>query len=575
MATKETHSHDACESDTSLCSPNSHCTLYRLPALKEPFRAQKRIQRQNPDSYPKSHGYVTGFLKNHHQIRERQRKVQPALSSESGLGDTWEANQNLIASLRSENHYLKSQLKECQGELKTVQRQCKVQNARLTKAVGKESERPELINRLNDEIRALQFHLNRQREATAVAEKRATDAETRLRERREVGDAPGDSENFRRVARKQTKANEALKNELENERRKSKDLQRKVDAMERKLRTEQNLANERIRKFRKSCTDLQTKLEKTERNLQNIYSQRIPKKILIKNTDLDFLREANRYIDEAINSVTTSYRQVNRSQSPPTLTSRSNKLSERSQSKSQEATCTNSNVVATINTGHFTSANGNGDLGASEKLEHTDFSTSMGSENDRRSQSLDSSFDRNSNSTDSDGENVGENSKEELMARSESAREGNITVDGKVMEDFRENIDCENKTIESASTTKIPALIDEITIDMTLAEVTNLQAQMERMILHHESLQNNGDSPTNLEKILLEDEKLSSTLKTPEGATEKVATSQKDELPWNIFGKKELDQSTMETMTTIKALLNSKKTGEQGSVGNSLEDLEM
>ncbi|VDN97364.1 unnamed protein product [Rodentolepis nana] len=550
MENEEAPSHDAFESDTSPCSPNSHCTLYRLPALTEPFRAQKKIHRQNPDPYPKSHGYVAGFLKNRQQIRERQRKFQPALSSELGLGDTWEVNQNLIASLRSENHYLKSQLKECQGELKTVQRQCKVQNARLTKAVGKESERPELINRLNDEIRALQFHLNRQREATAVAEKRATDAEMRLRERREVGDAPGDSENFRKLARKQTKANEVLKNELEIERRKSKDLQRKVDAMERKLRTEQNLANEQIRKLRKSCTDLQTKLEKTERNLQektkllelqNIYTQRIPKAELMKNTEMNLLRETNRYIDEAINSVTTSYRRANRSQSPPTRKSRSNKLSERSQSKSQDATCTNSNMMATMDTDHFTSPNGNDDLGDNEKLERTEFSTSMDSKNDRRSQSLESSFDRNSSPTESDGGNAGENSEQELTTQSESSKEGDVTVDDKEIEDYGENIDCEDETIESASSTKIPTLIDEITIDTTLAEVTNLQAQMERMILQHESLPNNGDSPTNLEEILLEDEKLLSTLNNS-GPTEEAVTSQKDELLWNIFGKKDLDQ---------------------------------
>ncbi|KAM3175698.1 hypothetical protein ACTXT7_008026 [Hymenolepis weldensis] len=127
------HVHDSFESDTSRRSPSSHCTLYRLPALKEPFRPHKKIQRRNHNWYPKPRGCVTGFLKNQPQALERQRQIQLALSSELGLGDTWEANQNLIASLKSENHYLKCQLKQCQGELKTVQRQCKVQNARLTK----------------------------------------------------------------------------------------------------------------------------------------------------------------------------------------------------------------------------------------------------------------------------------------------------------------------------------------------------------------------------------------------------------------------------------------------------------
>ncbi|VUZ46644.1 unnamed protein product [Hymenolepis diminuta] len=381
----EVHVHDSFESDASRRSPGSHCTLYRLPALKEPFQPHKKIQHRNHNWYPKSHGCVTGFHKNQTQALERQRKIQLALSSELGLGDTWEANQNLIASLKSENHYLKCQLKQCQGELKTVERQCKVQNARLTKTVSKELEMPELINRLNGEIRALQFHLNRQREATAAAEKRAGNAETRLRERREVRDAPDDSENFRKIAKKQIRANEALKIELEDERRKVKDLQRKVDTMEQKLRAEQNLANEQIRKLRKNCGDLQTKLENTERNLQNIYTQRIPKTALMKNAELDFQQAPNCYIDEVLNSISTSYRQASRSQPPPTLTSRANKIPKRNPRKPQATNCTISNMITKRNDNSFAPPNAGDVLGTFEKVEHRESFKSMDEKNDQQS----------------------------------------------------------------------------------------------------------------------------------------------------------------------------------------------
>lgn len=62
------------------------------------------------------------------------------------------------------------------------------------------------------------------------------------------------------------------------------------------------------------------------------------------------------------------------------------------------------------------------------------------------------------------------------------------------------------------------------------------------MILHHGPQPNNGDSPTNLEKVLQEGEKLSSTLKKSAGTTEKVETSQMDKLLWNTFGKKESEE---------------------------------
>ncbi|KAM3175697.1 hypothetical protein ACTXT7_008025 [Hymenolepis weldensis] len=423
-------------------------------------------------------------------------------------------------------------------------------------AVSKELEMPDLINRLNGEIRALQFHLNRQREATAAAEKRAADVETRLRERREVRDAPDDSENFRKIARKQIKANEALKIELEDERRKVKDLQRKVDTMEQKLRAEQNLANEQIRKLRKNCADLQTKLENTEKNLQektkllelqNIYTQRIPKTALMKNAELDFQRETNCYIDEVLNSISTSYRQASRSQPPPTLTSRANKILERNQHKPQAANCTISNTVTKRNDNRFTPPNASDVLGAFEKVEHRESSKSMDGKNGQQSHHQ-SSVDKDSSSADSVDKNAVENFEDVLIKRTEFANEVNTITDGKATVDLGENIDLENKTIESVSTAKIPKIIDESTINTTLAEVTELQAQMERMILHHGPQPNNGDSPTNLEKVLQESEKLSSTLKKSAGTIEKVETSQKDKLLWNTFGKKESEESTLETI---------------------------
>ncbi|VDN25164.1 unnamed protein product, partial [Dibothriocephalus latus] len=89
--------------------------------------------------------------------------------------EVWEANQCMIAQLRSENEQLKRELKECQLELKTVQRQCKVQGA-----VGREAEMPMLVDRLNAEVRSLQIQLRRKSEQVENAERRATELEQRM-----------------------------------------------------------------------------------------------------------------------------------------------------------------------------------------------------------------------------------------------------------------------------------------------------------------------------------------------------------------------------------------------------------
>lgn len=94
--------------------------------------------RKSNTNSNKQKAFKPGFRRNQQrQISQRPRKAHSVVLSESGKGDAWEANQNLIASLRSENHYLKSQLKKYREELKTVERQCKIQDARLTKVMTK------------------------------------------------------------------------------------------------------------------------------------------------------------------------------------------------------------------------------------------------------------------------------------------------------------------------------------------------------------------------------------------------------------------------------------------------------
>uniref|UniRef100_A0A5K3EL16 Lebercilin domain-containing protein n=1 Tax=Mesocestoides corti TaxID=53468 RepID=A0A5K3EL16_MESCO len=237
------------------------------------------------------------------QRRTRQsRKSAPKLKlgnpSEFGL-EAWEISQNLIAQLRSENDQLKRELKNCRVELKTVERQCKVQSARLTKVVGREADMPGVIDRLTAEVRSLQIQLRRKHEQAETAEKKASEMEHRLlplldrREHKTTGSSVSGDQQMSGAASdeagKHTQALESLQAILEEERQSHRELQRKMELMERCHRSEQGAANDQIRKLRKLSKTLQSQLDTVTQNLQektkllelqNIYSQRLPKSAL-------------------------------------------------------------------------------------------------------------------------------------------------------------------------------------------------------------------------------------------------------------------------------------------------------
>lgn len=92
---------------------------------------------------------------------------------------------------------------------------------------------PTTIDRLNAEVRALQIHLRRQREATKAAEKRAVEAEVRLVEKRDhkvtnrrgssaVSGATDASASAQNEVGEQAIADEALKNDLKEEKQRVK-----------------------------------------------------------------------------------------------------------------------------------------------------------------------------------------------------------------------------------------------------------------------------------------------------------------------------------------------------------------
>ncbi|VDM24041.1 unnamed protein product [Hydatigera taeniaeformis] len=195
---------------------------YVAPSLPTPS-AQHKLQQQR--RYRRHRSGIRGCKSSQQQRRQYHHRLQPSLETELSL-EAWQASQNLIASLRSENHLLQNQLKECRVELRTVQRQCKVQSARLSKAVGREAEMPALVDRLNAEVRAMQIQLRRKQEAIDVAERRALEAEARLlpllgkRNHKSATVSSPPSANEQEEMKRRTQALDAMQTTLEEERRK-------------------------------------------------------------------------------------------------------------------------------------------------------------------------------------------------------------------------------------------------------------------------------------------------------------------------------------------------------------------
>ncbi|KAL5971830.1 Mucolipin-3, partial [Taenia solium] len=341
-----------------------------VTTLPPPPSTQQQSQKHR--RYRRHRSSVRGPISSQQQHRHRQR-LQPSLESELSL-EAWQASQNLIASLRSENYLLQSQLKDCRVELRTVQRQCKVQSARLTKAVGREAEMPALVDRLNAEVRAMQIQLRRKQEAVDVAERRALEAEARLLPLLEKRDhksatissaAPG---NEQEEIKKRTQTVDALQTTLEEERRKVRDLQRKMELVDRNHKTEQATANEQIRKMRKFISDLQAQLNIVNRNLQektkllelqNIYSQRLPKSVVTQTAGLEFQLERSRVSgrlglegdshDGALQRYYVNHR-LTSSQSPP---GGANEVTGKRR-RSRHTVCPISSMVAKMKNGLFT-----------------------------------------------------------------------------------------------------------------------------------------------------------------------------------------------------------------------------
>ncbi|VDP80467.1 unnamed protein product [Echinostoma caproni] len=198
-----------------------------------------------------------------------KKTVTTSLNPQISAVDRWEAAQVALAEANSQNALLQRQLKECRLELRTVQRQCKMQSARLNKAIGQEADLPQIIDRLTADIRALQIRLREKTAQCDASHRRISELQHRIyvleKDREEHQAQTNTDEAMQR--RNAARLEETLV-ELQAEKKKSSMLAHQLEVATRSQKHQNLLAHEQIRQLRRNCRDLENQLSERTQLLQ-------------------------------------------------------------------------------------------------------------------------------------------------------------------------------------------------------------------------------------------------------------------------------------------------------------------
>ncbi|GAA51310.1 lebercilin [Clonorchis sinensis] len=200
------------------------------------------------------------------------------------ITNRWESLQLQLAEAHSQNVLLQRQLQECRVELKTVQRQNKLQAARLNKAIGQEADMPRIIDHMTADIRSLQSRLREKTNQYYAAQQKISELQRRNAILQKECDEKQNLDGS--VIKKQVSRLDEILGELDREKKKVAALQHQLELANRSQKHQANIANSRIRQLRKNCRELESQLADLTQRLQekikllelhNIYSQRLPK----------------------------------------------------------------------------------------------------------------------------------------------------------------------------------------------------------------------------------------------------------------------------------------------------------
>ncbi|RTG80477.1 uncharacterized protein DC041_0000986, partial [Schistosoma bovis] len=136
---------------------------------------KSKLSQHNSIIKPSSHSKF-----DHNSSTSSSKKLNFNKKFSSSVLDRWESNQFALADANSLIIQLNKELKDCKLELKTLQRQYKMQAVRLDKAIGQEADMPQIVDRLNSEIRTLQVRLREKTLQSCIDQRKIHELQQRI-----------------------------------------------------------------------------------------------------------------------------------------------------------------------------------------------------------------------------------------------------------------------------------------------------------------------------------------------------------------------------------------------------------
>ncbi|CAH8531745.1 unnamed protein product [Schistosoma turkestanicum] len=216
---------------------------------------------------------------------------KPSLSNKL-YSDKRESNEIALANANSLIVQLNKELTDCKLELRTILRQYKMQAVRLDKAIAREAEMPEVVDRLKSEIRTLQIRLHQKTLESSADKKKISELQRCIymldKKADERHNQSKYSDEGSMISQKRSEQLHNLSVELQEEKKKNSQLECELDLMKNNYKQQISVSNKRLRSLRQECRQLRSELEeKTVKmqtelfELQNAINQCIPKHLVI------------------------------------------------------------------------------------------------------------------------------------------------------------------------------------------------------------------------------------------------------------------------------------------------------
>ncbi|VDP54491.1 unnamed protein product [Schistosoma curassoni] len=225
---------------------------------------KSKLSQHNSIIKPSSHSKF-----DHNSSTSSSKKLNFNKKFSSSVLDRWESNQFALADANSLIIQLNKELKDCKLELKTLQRQYKMQAVRLDKAIGQEADMPQIVDRLNSEIRTLQVRLREKTLQSCIDQRKIHELQQRIYVLEKTIDEKHNQSQYTDEGSSQ--------------------LKHQLDVLTKNHKQQINMNNEKLRNLQQEYQHLKDKLhERTQQlqektkllELQNVYSHRIPKNLI-------------------------------------------------------------------------------------------------------------------------------------------------------------------------------------------------------------------------------------------------------------------------------------------------------